>query len=391
MLLSFVNTYLIKNYYAIHVHIKQEETVFQVIHIHKDKNNIKIIEQDFTNNFSLLVKKLKKNIPIVLSFTGKKIINKIVPNKANYLETVLFNKNPNDFYMYEQIKEENVLISVVRKEEIDGFLQKFKEHNLDVIHFNIGVFVLEYCKALLPNQNEIRTNQFSYNFSTPSFENLPDNKDIKLNDFLIGDEKIKNQFIIAFSSFLEFLQDEESTNYRQITQSSHEEFLYKKAFTTFGIFTLIFFLSLLTISFLTLNVYASKSANIQQELTFKNQELNQIENLKKDIDYKQSIINNSSLGSNEFLSLYLSEISQSVPSNMLLKEITIFPMDGKITRDEKIKISPNTIEIKGITSSKNSVNDWLKDLEKLPWIKKTEVTTYVYNNNEYEFFLNLFI
>jgi len=76
---------------------------------------------------------------------------------------------------------------------------------------------------------------------------------------------------------------------------------------------------------------------------------------------------------------------------MLLEEVNIFPVTGNISSDEKINILPNKIVIKGISSSKHSVNDWVKVLDSFLWVKKTEVFSYTFSNNEYLFSLNLFL
>jgi len=391
MISSFVNTYLINEFYAIHVHYMKQQTMYHVIQLHKNKNKIKILDQFKVDDFSKLNTRLKKTIPVILSITGTNVINKIVPNQVNFLDKVLFNKNPENFYIFEQTLEDSVLLSVTRKEVTGEILKLFSDHKIDLIDFNIGPFVLEKCKPLLPETNSIRTNFFNYRFNPPTIESVQKSQGEELIDFRLGDELVKNDQIIAFSGFLNYLANDNVTNFEEITESFKENIIYKKAFSVTGLITLLLFTILLTTSYFVSSYYSTKSANIQQELAVKTDMINQIEVLKKDKEYKQSVIANSSFGSTDYLSFYLLEIASKVKGNMLLKELSVFPINGQIAVEDKIAISPKIILVKGVTTTKNSVNDLVKDLDKLKWITKIDVTSYMNVNNEYQFSINLYL
>lgn len=391
MVSSFVNKYLIKEYYAIHAHFYNEQRIdFNIIHLYKRKSKIKILNQYNYNDLKKVVNQLNNSIPVILSITGNSVINKVVPNQVNYIDTVLFNKNPDDFYIYEYILEESVLLSVTRKEVVDELLLSFKENSIDIIDFTIGPFILQKCKPLLPETNNILTSLFNFKYNPLTVESVNENSESELIDFAFGEEVVKNSQIVAFSGFLNYLDNNKVTNFEDITETLKENVIYKKAFSIAGVATLILFLLLLSISYFITSFYGSKSANIQQELTVKNEMLNRIEILKKDRDYKQSVIDNSSFGSKEYLSFYLLQISSSVPENMILKELTIFPIKGQIAKEDKITILPDRIVISGVTKSKNSVNDWVNELETLSWVNKIDITSYVFIKKEYQFSLNIY-
>lgn len=389
MFLSLINKYLINDFYALNVH-KDITDGFNLIHIRKNKDTVKIIEQDSTSDFDNVLQNLKKNIPVIISFTGNNIISKNVSNESNYLGKILFSQSPEDFYIQERTEDKRILISLIRKTEVDAILEKLSQNNIGVLDFNVGPYILENLKPLLPELKTVITKNLAYKFEDSSIEDSNSNDGI--SDFKIGEEHILNENIVAFASFIAHLnKGSETTNFNEITSSYQEEFAYRKAFSAIGIGTVVFFLLTLVISYLVMSIYSEKSAGIQQELAIKNEYLNQIQTLEKDKTYKENIINNSSLGSTQFLSFYLSKIIESVPDEIALTELNMFPAKEPINADDKISITPNKILIVGTTEDKHSVNDWVASLDELKWIKKTEIDSYTFIKNEYVFTLNLFL
>jgi len=391
MLTSFSDKYLNKTYYAVHVNLDDGGALFNVNYVVRKKTAISVREQWNISGFEVLVETLKKGIPVILSFTGKKIINKKVGKQQNYLDTILFNKSPDDFYIFEQALDNELLVSLARKDIIDAYIERFEQQKFSVIDFSIGPFILECLSPFLKETESINSNGISYLFGGEYSVIDSTLKDTPTN-YLIGDEKINGQNIISFAGLLSFLgNNSATTNFETLVASKKQDFAYRKLFNVLGASVLLLFLFLLTFSYFMQSYYVGKSANIQQELSMKNQQLNQIEILRRDRDYKQSIIENSSLGSKDFLSFYLFEITGKVPHSILLEEINIFPYEGSVKPREKIKITPRKISITGSSTSPSSVNDWVDLLNSFNWIEKTELTSYNFVKNQYVFTLNLFL
>lgn len=392
MIEGLVNKFLIREFFAIHVHIMEKETVFHVLRLRKRKSTITIIEQQSINGIDALLEKLQKDLPLILAFTGKKIINKSLDIEPNYLEKIIFNKDPNDFYIYEYNKSSKTLVSLIRKEDLDGFINVFLQKGYAVLDFSIGPFILESLFPLLKDPKIIQTREFDYDLTNTilSINDVAETEEIP--EIQIGDEIIYNTHIIGFASFLVFLNPKNVIkNYQADIDAYSESFSFRRAFSVMGKLILMVFLILLSASYIVKAVYSQKSSEIQQETMANVEVLDQIAALKKDLEYKASIISNSSLGNKYAVSFYIAKIAEGLPENILLEKLEVFPAKKPINPNEKIHIEPNVIEIEGITPSNSSVAQWVELLSGYEWITKVEVLSYAFLKDEYLFKLKLYL
>lgn len=392
MVQAFANKYLIKEFYSIHVHISENETVYHVLKLKKNKSKITILEQESIYGIDEVFKKVQKDVPVILAFTGKKIISKIMAFEANYIDKILFNKDPEGYYILEYNKPTKVLASLVRKDDLDNYINTFLQKGYTILDFSIGPFILESLAPLLIEPKKIRTTEFEYDLTNTLLSIKDHTESDEIQEIQVGEDIIYNTHILGFAGFLSFLNPQGiEKNYQTDIEAYAESFTFKRAFTVLGKIILVVFLLLLSASYIVKSIYSQKSSEIQQEAMLNAQVLNQIATLKKDSEYKTSIIANSSLGSKHVLSFYIAKIAGDLPDAILLEKLEIFPAKRPINSNEKIHIEPNVIEIEGITSSNSSVTQWVESLNKYDWIKKVEVSSYAFVKNEYIFKLNLYL
>lgn len=392
MVQTFANNYLINEFYSIHVQVSEKEIVYHVLRLKKKQSKITILWQESINGSDQLFKKLQRDVPVILAFSGKKIVSKILVIEANYINKILFNKNPEDYYIFEYNKPVNTLVSLIRKNDLDTYINAFFQKDYSVLDFSIGPFVLENLSPLLEEPKKIRTAEFEYDLTNTllSINDLAESSQIQ--DVQIGEENICSSHILGFAAFLGFLNPNGTVkNYQDNLGKYTESFSFKKAFSVMGKAILVTFLILLSVSYMVKSVYSQKSSEIQQEAMLNAQVLGQIAALKKDKEYKKNIIANSSLGSKRELSFYIAKIAEGLPENVLLEKLEVFPAKKPINPNEKIQIEPNVIEIEGITPSNSSVTQWVELLNSYDWIKKVEVSSYAFVKNEYVFKLNLYL
>src|SRR5690606_31200358 len=117
MVESIVNKYFLKEYHLVQVQNLDSNPLYHLVKVNKTRGSVKIVLQEYNLSFDFLTGKLNKSIPVILAFTGRKVINKTVVKQTNYLDKVLFNKDPDEFYIFESFEKENVLISLARKED----------------------------------------------------------------------------------------------------------------------------------------------------------------------------------------------------------------------------------------------------------------------------------
>jgi Tfp pilus assembly protein PilN len=363
-----------------------------VLRLKKKQSKIIILEQESIYGIDELFKKVQKEVPVILAFTGKKIISKIMAFEANYIDKILFNKDPEGYYILEYNKPTKVLASLVRKDDLDNYINTFLQKGYTVLDFSIGPFILESLAPLLIEPKKIRTTEFEYDLTNTLLSMHDHTESNEIREIQVGEEFIYNTHILGFAGFLGFLNPNGiEKNYQTDIDAYAESFSFKRAFTVVGKTILVVFLVLLSASFIVKSIYSQKSSEIQQEAMLNAQVLNQIATLKKDREYKTSIIANSSLGSKHALSFYIAQIADGLPEAILLEKLEVFPAKKPINPNEKIHIEPNIIEIEGITPSSSSVTDWVELLNDYDWIKKVEVASYEFVKNDYKFKMNLYL
>jgi len=389
MVESIVNKYFLKEYHLVQVQNLDLNPLYHLVKVNKTKGSLKIVYQEYNLSFDSLKDKLNKNIPLIIAFTGRKVINKTVVKQTNFLDKVLFNKDPDEFYIFETFEKENVLISLARKEDVDGVLDLFKKQGISVIDFSVGPFILENIKSFNPKLNKIISSNFNYNFTSKEFSTFDPNDD-SVTFINIGDEKIDTRGLIALSGFINYLNRENTySNFDTYLKTLSQDFSYKKATTTLGTSFIIMLFLLLITSFFVSNIYAEKSREIQEELTINNQMKDEILKLKNDVQYKQNVITGSNIGAYGSVSFFLSQIANELAPDIIFNELNVYPVHGQISQNDKINIVPNKITITGTTSSNMSINQWILKLESLDWINKAEMDSYAFVKNKYVFTISL--
>ena len=173
--------------------------------------------------------------------------------------------------------------------------------------------------------------------------------------------------------------------------SRKEEFTYKKAFNVLGVFTLSFFLISLLISYLMLGNYQTAHHKMQVELGEQNVAYSKLISLEKDKENKESILKQSGLNDSNFLSFYIAEITEDIPTEINLKSLSIFPTTSKIKSEQRIDFNNNVIEIEGTALSNTAFTSWIKELKKHNWVGNLEIIDFQRENRTNSFVIKLIL
>ncbi|SHI73728.1 hypothetical protein SAMN04488096_10447 [Mesonia phycicola] len=390
MLTKIFSKYLLRNYYVLHIHINSDVEVYSVITVKKSQSQLTIIDENIYNNLNTLKENINKNYPIIFMLTGTKVLSKKIEHSPNYLQTILFNKNPDDFYIFELSQDKHFLVSVVRQNVLNKCIEKLGKFGDSIIEIILGPYSLSVYNEYLYNKSIIKTPYFNYNLNTTEItsyeENTPSN-----DKFQIDGEIISLNSILPFAGIIQHFNPAFTVNYKDITDKYFLEFLYNKAFKIVGFAAIVIAFTTLLLSYILTSHFNSKSLEYQDYVYQKNNISKQIHDLNSDILYKEEIIKNSSLGSEKFISFYISEIVQTVPENIILDELEVFPIIDRIENNEIIQIDSNLIIAEGSSNSKQGVNEWIEKLSRLNWLKKTEIQQYLYINENYIFSIKLYL
>lgn len=372
---NFLHKILIGNtFQSIQVHFEGDQKSYAWLEVSRNKEGLSISDNYTTDEFEKLLDKVSVNKPIVVSFTGQGIISKKLENTPNHRSKLLFKADPDDFYWYEVFQERSIFASVARKEWIDAELQGFKDAKLYVLDITIGPWVAVALQPLIPS-NELQTRDANLIFEKDQlfdFQKVSVNEEDKV--FTIGNEQISSTYTLGFAAILDHLYPNDALVQEQrVIGVDQEEFLYKKAFNTLGVFVLAFFLVSLLASYLLLGYYQSENQKVEIELGQQNIAYSKLVSLEKDKENKEAIIRESGLSDANFLSFYLAEISNEVPNEVSLSKIKVFPTLAKIKPKKRINFINNHIHVEGTVNSNEAFANWVEILKKEPWIENLEI------------------
>lgn len=382
--------HIAQKYLAIHLHLDGEKMAFYALKLGIKATDLTILDSFRADSLEHLLKQIDKKLPVLLVVNGTKIINKKLGKSPNYLSEVLFNNPLHDFYLNEIELEEEMLVSLTRKDHIDAILEQFKTAGLSVVDFRVGAWHLKGLALLLESQNEIPAAGTIY---VKTEQNLiPSTKFSDTSEPMhIGEEQLPKSHGLALALALNYLSKASSSNYNELLAQASEDFKYQSLFKKVGIAMLGFMLISMLASYLLSGHYSDKQLELQAELAAHTKVKTQVESLQNDRDYKLQILGNSALDNNQLLSSLLFEIGASVPNEIQLSELTVFPVKGKIKAGELVGINKENILIKGQTASTQDFSQWLEKLRAMNWITQVEVVDFQRKQrwNEFELIIKI--
>ena len=380
------------NYFqCIQITLSGDKKRYDLVLIQKKKNELNVLDTFTTFEVDKLKDGLSKSRPVLLTLMGTGILSKKIPKTDNYRSKILFNADPEDFYWFEVEEKEVIFSSVVRKDIVHKEMNWFKENNFAIINVSFGPFTVISIAGLF-SKNTILVEDFNLEFdqdSLLSFDRL-DQAEKKIYDFI--DVKVSNHNISAFGGLINYLfPNHNNISPGVLLSSEKEEFFYRKIFSVLGISAMLFFLGSLLISYLLLSYYQGRYQEVQVELGQQNIAYSKLVSLESDKENKESILKQSGLRDNRFLSFYLTEITKEVPSTISFTSLQIFPVSSKVKPNKRITFNNDLIEIEGKAISYIELSSWVKSMEKYDWVETIEITDLVRNgdNNDFKIIIKL--
>ncbi len=369
-------------YYAINISKVGDVFEYQLVEFLYKKDELLIKNRCFTNNLDEVFKeKINKDYPVLLHIEGNAIINKVIENKTGYRNDLIFKANLNEFYFYEYHQNKEIFISVSRKEYIDACIEQISNMGMFVVHISFGPFVMASLLSIAKNHHALSSSNYILNISNNEIVSFK--KAEKTNmEYVINDDTFNQREVPLLATFLQFKYPNPNIEFdTTFLAKNNNEFNYKKGFKIAGIFMLVFFLVSLTISHFLMDYYVNTLAEKQSIYNMSLQTTAKVLALKEEKVLKEKILQSSGMSNNSFLTKYVAEIGNSVPSDIILNDINIIPLSKKIKPAEKINFEMAAITIRGESENDTSFNNWLKALEHLEWIKKMDIENYSQETN----------
>jgi len=343
-----------------------------VLTLKKEKNKLLILNKNHYESYESFEKNLNASLPLILCYDGKKVLNKKVDLSSEI--DLNWNKNLdlNSIYYTKLNSENNIFISITRKDIVDFWIGKMLSSKLQVVDFYLGPlpsFILSSVinkETIISNKTEllIRNSEL---FDLSKVELFDDQV------YNVGDSNLNNFEIAIYGAGLIYFTDNVEFEKSSIGSLNQDEIIYKKAFNYFGVFTLILFFTSLLLSYFLIQFYLSKNAELSVENLYSNKSYQEIISLETQMKEKEELINKSGFLSKQFLSFYSFEIINSLPSSMSLDEFNINPLSKDVKENKSIEFIPYQIILKGMTEDEYEFNNWIKESRNKKWLKRIEI------------------
>lgn len=346
---------------------------YNVLTVKKKANKIDVISIVTFDTFVKLTKSIDAKLPILLVIDGKGVLNKEIDfnNEAD----INWQKNIDyDTIFHTSVKgDKNSFISFCRKNIVEDTVARFNKKGLQVVDIYIGAFL----GALLSNtikKESIISNDLILEFENEKLVKFRKGLTEEKKQFYVIDKKsITSPFLPLYGALIDFFVPSKEVSKTQNTKLNIEEILYKKAFNFFGITILVGFLIALLTSYILIQHYGAKNAELNLQNVYSNQSYQLILDLEKQKIKKQDILKESGVLSSKFLSFYAYEIIKEIPDDISLTLLNVTPSNKETKSNQKINFEVKTIIVKGETFKESSFNNWMENLKKMKWLQHFEI------------------
>jgi hypothetical protein len=337
-----------------------------------------------------LIKKAGKNVPYVLHFKGKGVLNRSVPNMENYRHSLLMNANLEQFYFTDFVSGDKVYSSVIRKAAAEEVLEAFDKNKVKVISFSSGPFIASPLFSFIDKEN-ITIDNIVLSGGKEGLKSFERNEDARQVTFF-GNDQVSHDMIGAVANGIQQFMPSESIvlpEEDKVFEINLGEAKQMNIFTRFAMGMVLFFMLILSVNYFYLGHLNSKiEMNYAQLAEFEGQ-LSQLSELEDEKNRKEKLLQGSGLLNKKFLSFYLMEMSISLPKDITLERIALRPVMDEIKKKHKIEFNDRLLMVHGTSRSSEILSRWIDKLKENDWLASVDILDYTYKKNVGNFELEI--
>ncbi|MCC7453421.1 MAG: hypothetical protein IT222_04580 [Crocinitomix sp.] len=383
--------------HVVHVELGENANRFHFLTLRKTKGEIVILKKgEGFLHLEDALKAMKANHPILLHFSGKGILNRKTSHHENYRHSILLNGNSDNFYFSDYFEQGEVFSSVIRKDVVEEVIQNLEEKKRIVISFSSGPFFASILNKVL-DKSQLTVDGHTLQFQKQKlvdFTKLADPHANLTETVVLGDERVNIRLMSCAAIGAALFNPTDQLVFPSLDKifvQNYEEAKQKNIFIRFGTAVMLFFLVLLFGNYMYvgyLNAQVSENAIFLTEF---DETLTQIVDLEEEKDRKEKLLQSSGLLNKNFLSYYLMELGNSIPTTISFDQIIVRPLTDEIKQRKKIAFEEHLILINGRTTSSHVLSRWIQELEEKPWLEKVDILSYEYANSQGIFELEMMV
>jgi len=356
---------------VISIEFTDDKMKYHIAVLKRKKGNVIILSTLEDLDSETVLSQLNKNQPIVIHVFGKGVLNRTTAPVEGFLDNVLMNAHPNDFYINYLDLDQTRYVTFTRRDQLDEALKPLEELSGNILDICIGPYhtLIEEIKEKINSTplGDIVKEEGIYTFQKPS----------TIQKLRYNGEHFKKSFyaVTVGAAFLEQNLSISAFNQEE-RKKKKSNFRDKLQFNYIGVGAIAFFLIALVSNYFYQGHLNDKNAVIESKIMVFSDNLKKIDLMDQEMQRKKQLIANSGIIRNNYFSTILDQIGGSIPSTIQLEEIQIYPLEKKLKKNVKPVFRSKTIKIAGTTRSSENIDVWINTLNKLEWVDNVAILSF---------------
>lgn len=353
----------------------------------------KIIKSDeylHIKSLDQIFEKIPVQIPVALNISGRGILHKQVPGEyqGHIIQSLIPGANSNEYYYQRFTYSAKEDIAIVRKQPVDHLINLFTDKGYIVLNAGIS---LGFAAGILQmintgRQPQIFTGNHIVHLSTEgemtSYATSPSHAQIiecAIDAIILKSIQIPS-FSIAVNTLID-IQEAPGIEVESIIQARYN-YRHKKIFTTSAWAILLFLLGTLLINFMVYQHYYQLNEESLARRTLYQNRLDNLDTLQTKVKQKELFMQKLGWLKPASFSEISDKLAASVPEDITLTEMDIFPISGKENTDVQFNSKRDTVMITGYCYEPGSVNEWISSMDSIDMIQSVKLLNYWYKKED---------
>lgn len=349
---------------------------FFFLKLKRKKKELEPSSQGETSGFEALVSKIHGQKHVFLIINNEQVLTKKVPNTHTTEERLVKAAFPNitlsDFYYKIYSNDQEVVVAISRKTYIDDIISKYSAEKISVIDFSLGSLSIERLIEFI-DDGEICTSNAWIQLKGQDIAKV-EKQPISETTYTINDLEVSNKHVLSLAGIIDYYASNKVED--GIQKQLQQEYLQKRFFNLGFKFALGFLFIGLLINFLIFSNYQNKDQSYSAELQINDAKKKELTGLKDLVFRKRKLVESISSSSNSKVVWYFNEISESVPSSILLKDMVFQPLNRTMKENKKVRFKEKMIEVSGVSMYDKDFTQWVGTMEKKAWIDEVGIVNY---------------
>lgn len=368
---------------------------FSLSHLKVKKGEVELLHSKSADELPVLLDGIDQKVPCFLLLSGKKILSKNVDYSGD-LDTELLIRQayPNidlDEVIYQaQIRDEgSVNLALTRKNIVDEIVGEFENLGYRIIDFHLGLqTTLSLIKAS-KLKSPAQLGRYSIDVES---ETIDERKELSIEKVNLFGEQIESQTALSFLLGLKQLSGKVYASSSPLINYNRKDWKFQQYYRFLLLGSALTLLIALLISFLMWTDYDAKNKVLATATVSYDDQLKLLEDLKSVHKGKTEFLEVNGAGISNF-SKMADEIAAEVPSGLSLQELSIYPLERKLKKQNLVRFHRNEIFIQGETRDYKRFQNWFNTVKSFDWVEDIDVVGYqeIDSRHQAEFSLNIII